>query len=398
MIWIVLTCILGAGLPLVVLLERRRNRRLLREMDAMRRSHREMEEAYSREFEDQTTQQETLFDRILSGVLVLDGEGRVQRVNSAIRHQFDLDGKWKGRTLLETIRSHQLEEIVRTAIREGKEAGRELEFNEGMEPRHYSVSAARIRETDADSGVILLFHDLTRFKRMESGRKEFVANVSHELRTPVSLIKGYVETIIESVAEDSSVREQFLRKIHKHANRLAYLIEDLLALSQLESGRIALNCSRVSLSDLVRRVFEELQDKASGRSVSLSARVEDSLEVWADGDRLFQVFQNLVDNGIKYGSDGGEVSVQADSRGPSCEVRVADDGPGIPPEARKRIFERFFRVDKARSREQGGTGLGLAIVKHIVQAHGGQVWLEPATRGSIFAFSIPRRPRPGMTD
>ena len=205
------------------------------------------------------------------------------------------------------------------------------------------------------------------------------------------MIKGYVETLIEGNVNDPSLQSRFLGKIQKHSDRLTYLIEDLLALSQLESNQIALSPADVPLQALVSRVFDDLQDKAEERGVSLSAAFEDDLSVWVDADRIIQVLQNLIENGIKYGRPEGQVLVRAKlGEDRFVVVTVFDDGPGIPAEARDRVFERFFRVDKARSREQGGTGLGLAIVKHIVQTHGGRVWLEQGDeQGTAFSFTLP---------
>ncbi len=387
--WIALSVLLGSACILLgrrLLLLRRRLARI--EEDWQRR-----EEELLRRSEDRSLQQETLLDRIPSGVILLDQEGRVEQANSAVRQELGIVGECRGRSLLETIRSHELQEIFQKAVQEGRESGRELEFTDGMmRTRYYLVNATRTSEAEHVSGVILLFHDLTRFRELESRRKEFVANVSHELRTPISLIKGYVETILDGITEDPSQQESFLRKIQKHTDRLTFLTEDLLALSQLESGRVAINHSRISLPDLVQRVFENLQDRAASRRIRLEADLDPGLEIWGDYDRLFQVLQNLVDNGIKYGETQGTITVSASSGQGRCRVQVANEGQPIPPEAQERIFERFFRVDKARSREQGGTGLGLAIVKHIVQAHGGQVWLEEADSGSVFAFSIPMEP------
>ncbi|MCS1407506.1 MAG: Alkaline phosphatase synthesis sensor protein PhoR [Verrucomicrobia subdivision 3 bacterium] len=388
-----LSVLLGVVLLYVFFSSRARIRYLSLSLKDAKRTQGETEQRLSQEIADQAKQQEALFDRMFEGVLILDGNGRVRFANSAVRHLFELSGEVQGKVLIETIRSHELQEIVQLAAKEGQVIGRELVFMSGLENRYFSINAADFKELEAESGIIVIFHDITQIKLLESGRKEFVANVSHELRTPLSMIKGYVETVLEGNVENPGLQERFLRKIHKHSDRLTYLIEDLLVLSQLESNQIALSCGKLQLSALVRRVFDDLQDRAKARSVALISEIDKGIEVWADADRILQVVQNLVDNGIKYGSQEREVRVTASQSSDSyVTVQVANDGPGIPEEAQERIFERFFRVDKARSREQGGTGLGLAIVKHIVQAHGGRVWLESSERsGTMFSFTVPSK-------
>jgi two-component system, OmpR family, phosphate regulon sensor histidine kinase PhoR len=226
-------------------------------------------------------------------------------------------------------------------------------------------------------------------KQLENTRREFVANVSHELRTPLSMIKGYIETLIDGAKDNPEVAGKFLQTIEKHTDRLTYLIEDLLTISQLESGGIILNCELHELRPLVEKVIGDLKSRAAERNISLTNEVPSDLRAQVDLDRLEQVFWNLIDNAVKYGKPEGSVVIGG-QKGPSQIVMwVKDDGPGIPAESRARIFERFYRVDKARSREQGGTGLGLAIVKHVVQCHGGDVWVESEPgQGTTFNFTL----------
>jgi two-component system phosphate regulon sensor histidine kinase PhoR len=245
-------------------------------------------------------------------------------------------------------------------------------------------------------GVIVVFHDLTAQTRLENARKEFVANVSHELRTPLSVIKGYVETLIDGARNDPALQLRFLQTIARHADRLTYLIEDLLTLSQLESGGIALNLQQVDLRNQAARVVEDFAVRAAERQMRLVNQAPEALVVRADADRLQQVLVNLVDNAIKYGQRGSEVTLGARLVAPeTLDVWVHNEGAGIPAGALPRVFERFYRVDRARSREQGGTGLGLAIVKHIVQSHGGEVRVESLPeRGTTFTFTLPRADKP----
>jgi len=241
-----------------------------------------------------------------------------------------------------------------------------------------------------------VFHEVTRLKELENVQSEFVGNVSHELRTPLSLIKGFTETLLDGALNDPQQAVRFLQKIDKHSDRLLFLIEDLLAISKLESGQVALNLGHIDLHDLVQRVLDDLAARAATRKTKLENQIPAQTTVWADADRLQQVLFNLADNAIKYGKSEGHVTVGAHASGSDkMEIFVADDGPGIPPDAISRVFERFYRVDRARSRESGGTGLGLAIVKHIVQAHGGEAGVKSELqKGATFYFTLPKKGGP----
>ncbi len=226
-------------------------------------------------------------------------------------------------------------------------------------------------------------------RQLENTRQEFVANVSHELRTPLSMIKGYIETLLDGAKDNPEVAEKFLQTIDRHTDRLTYLIEDLLTISKLESGQIILNYQTNRLHPLVEKVIGDLQARAVEKKVSLINDVPRELSAHADLDRLEQVFWNLIDNAVKYGRPEGTVVIGGRAHERQIEIWVKDDGFGIPTDAQHRVFERFYRVDKARSREQGGTGLGLAIVKHVVQGHGGDVWVQSEVgRGTSFHFTL----------
>jgi two-component system phosphate regulon sensor histidine kinase PhoR len=335
------------------------------------------------------TQQEVLFNSMVEGLLLLDERGRIQLANRAFASLFGVTVDIRGRTLMEALRLHELAELVNSLESQKQVLGYELKLS-GLSERWLQINAAAIFNGHGEQhGTVLVFHDLTRLKQLESARQEFVANVSHELRTPLSLIKGYVETLLDGARDNPEVAAKFLQTIDRNAERLKLLIEDLLTISELESGRVKLNLQAVSLSPVVGKVFEDFKTRADAKSMKLINQAPD-LAVRADADRLEQVLGNLVDNAIKYGRAKGTVTIGGNARdGGQVEVFVQDDGPGIPPEALERVFERFYRVDKARSREQGGTGLGLAIVKHIVQNHGGRVWAtsEPG-HGTTFYFTI----------
>lgn len=333
-----------------------------------------------------------LFNSMGDGVLLLDERGRIQLANDAFRRLFALTRDVCGQTVLEAVRLGDVHEIVARIYETGPVVGHELQLP-GLDRRCLQLNAAVVQNGSARSrGVILVFHDLTTQKRLETARKEFVANVSHELRTPLSVIKGYVETLIDGAREDPAVALRFLQTIARHADRLTYLIEDLLTLSQLESGGIALDLQSVVLRSHATRVVEDFMVRAAEREMRLVVQVPGDLTVRVDADRIQQVLVNLLDNAIKYGERGTEVLLGARTEGEDqVEVWVRNEGQGIPAEALPRVFERFYRVDQARSREQGGTGLGLAIVKHIVQSHGGDVRVESVPgSGATFFFTVPK--------
>lgn len=334
---------------------------------------------------------EALFESMIEGVLVLGPDGRIQLVNESLVRLFQFTGPVHGQSLLEAFRSHQLSELMERLPHETQVEGFELELP-GLQPRHFEINAAMLKLGHEQCGTILVFHETTRLHQLENLRKEFVANVSHELRTPLSLIKGYVETLLDGAKDDPVVANRFLRTIDRNADRLIFLIEDLLTISQLESGNAMMNLQAARLRDLVAQAIGDFEPVAGERNVSLENQV--AAEVWIEGDpdRVHQVLCNLIDNAVKYGRQGGCVRVQAerDAADGMVVVSVKDDGPGIPGEALERIFERFYRVDRARSREQGGTGLGLSIVKHIIQSHGGRAWAESRPgEGAAFYFSLP---------
>jgi two-component system phosphate regulon sensor histidine kinase PhoR len=337
-------------------------------------------------------QQKAVFDSMVEGVLVLDAAGRIQLVNESLKKLFALETNVTGQTILEAFRLPELAAIVKQLATERMVQNHALELP-GMDERWLQVNAAAVIDrTGAPAGAILVVHDLTRTKQLENTRQEFVANVSHELRTPLSLIKGYVETLLEGAREDAGKCMRFLQMIEKHTDRLTFLIEDLLTISRLESGRVVMNRHPVDLRHEAQRVVDDLRTRAAEKNVRLEIDIPEGLIASVDADRLQQVLYNLVENAIKYGRNDGCACIggRMVEGQPKVELWVKDDGPGIPADAKERVFERFYRVDRARARESGGTGLGLSIVKHIVQAHGGEVWVKSDLgEGATFFFTLP---------
>ena len=336
-------------------------------------------------------QQSALFNSMVEGVLVLDRHGHILLINQSLQRLFNLRADVRGQTILEAFRLAELAALVRRVRKEGMVQNFALELP-GMDERWIEVNAAAVLDRgDTPSGAILVFHDVTRIRQLERTRQEFVANVSHELRTPLSLIKGFVETLIDGAEKNPDSRRRHLQTIEKQTDRLTFLIEDLLTISRLESGQVVLNLQPVELRDETQRVADDLGARAREKNVTVANEVPSGLTARADANRLQQVLFNLIENAIKYGRRSGRVTIGGKSSADKIEIFVRDDGPGIPAEARDRVFERFYRVDRARSRDTGGTGLGLSIVKHIVQAHGGEVWLESELdEGTVFHITLPK--------
>jgi two-component system phosphate regulon sensor histidine kinase PhoR len=366
-------------------------RKFLRAQSSTRRELEELKQLQKEAAFQTETQQEVLLNSMVEGLLLLDESGRIQLANRAFVSLFELHSDVRGKTILEALRIHELAGLVDRMATGEQLLGHELRLP-GPGERWVQTNAASISNGDGRRfGTLLVFHDLTRIKKLERTREEFVANVSHELRTPLSLIKGYAETLLDGAKDNPEVAGKFLQTIDRNAERLRLLIDDLLTISELESGRVKLNSGPIRLQPLVEKMFEDLKARPATKKINFLNQLLD-LTVLADADRLEQVLGNLIDNAIKYGRPEGTVIAGGRNlEDGQIEIFIRDDGRGIPSEALERIFERFYRVDKARSREQGGTGLGLSIVKHIIQNHGGRVWaVSEIEKGSTFFFTLPR--------
>ncbi|HXQ81411.1 MAG TPA: ATP-binding protein [Opitutaceae bacterium] len=389
--------LLAAAVAALALAWARERRRRRADEDRGRRDLSEQRSRREAELKEQSQRTATLFDRMVEGLIVIDAGGRIRLANRTAARLFGFDPPATGKTILEATRHHEVAAVVARLDREVEVLGHELRIDAMDAPRFLQVNALALRDgAGASDGAILVFHDLTRLRQLEGVRQEFVANVSHELRTPLSLIKSASETLLDGAKEDPAALARFLAIIDKHAHRLALLIDDLLLLSTLDSGGLQLDKQPLPFRATVQDAMDDLMPRARARGVSLENSVPGALVALADHERMRQVIFNLLDNAIKYGRAGGRTAVGGRLLpGGRIEITVVDDGPGIPKEAQGRIFERFYRVDKARSREQGGTGLGLAIVKHVVQAHGGEIRVdsEPGS-GAAFTFSVPSATTP----
>lgn len=346
---------------------------------------------------------QTILKGMMEGVLVVDGRGRILMVNDALRRLLSLASDVSDRMPLEIIRNAELEGAIRKAIQDGENVALELDLDKSGE-KTIEVNVVSIltsnRKMAEDSegirGAIAVFHDITRLKQLERIRQDFVANVSHELRTPLTTIKGYAETLLDGALKED-LAFQFVEVIKRHTDRLTKIVEDLLMLSKIETKEFQLKIEVISLPNFIDDVLDFVKEPAEKKKISLSRNAIPSLlAVQADRGYLEQILINLLDNAIKYTPEGGRVTVSAvekDSK--DIQFLIEDNGIGIPKEDLSRIFERFYRVDKGRSKEMGGTGLGLSIVKHLVQAHGGRVWVESQPgKGSTFYFTLPNRSEP----
>ncbi len=334
---------------------------------------------------------ETVLSGMVEGVIVTDAKGKIILANPSLRKLFFIDTAPEGKTPLEVVRNSAVQNIADRVLKGGQRIAAEEISVSSPEEKFIKVSGVAIMKEKQVDGAIFVFHDITELRRLEKVRQDFVANVSHELRTPLSSIKGYSETLMDGVSK-AEERQEFLGIIYRESDRLAKLIDDLLDLSKIESGKMAMVFMPVGIAPVAKRSAGVLEKSARDKSIKVEFNIPEGLpKVMADENRLSQVFLNLLDNAVKYTPEGGSVKVSVFPQDKYLQVDVTDTGVGIPESDLPRVFERFYRVDKARSRQLGGTGLGLSIVKHIVQSHGGQVWVksEPGC-GSTFSFTIPQ--------
>ncbi len=368
--------------------------KLLEEEEEKRRSLQQAEES-RRRLESETgrlqVEYEALLDRCNAGILILDSNGYVERANLTAHQLFRAPlFSIRGRTLLQVTLSKEILKLFRQAQLEDTSQKREVRLT-GMDGAILIVSISPIPLLPSEtvtSRYILVAQDVTELRRLERIRQDFVANVSHELRTPLASIRAMAETLQDGAMSDPAVADRFLSTIIAEALRLTRISDDLLVLSDAESQPP--DKTAINLTDMIQEVVQRFETQAQKAGVHLESHVPEKLVVLANPDQMEQVLVNLVDNAIKYTPAEGQVTITGEQGADSIVVHVRDTGIGIMREHLPRIFERFYRVDKARSRQSGGTGLGLSIVKNIVESHGGLVTVESEyNRGSTFSFSLP---------
>ena len=340
---------------------------------------------------DERNRSAAILGSMIEGVAVISEGERILFSNRAFSRILGLQdaSEIEGRALLEVARQSDLLAAIKMALGGQEQVTSEIVVGT-VRPRSFAVTAAPVQAA-SHKGAVLVLHEITELRRLERVRQDFVANVSHEFRTPLTAIQGFAETLLGGALEDPINRRRFVEIIREHAMRLARLTEDLLKLSRIEAGQLKLEFRPVSVVQLIDSCMETAQLKAVPKRLSLSVQLPPELPpVRGDANSLQEVLQNLLDNALQYTPSGGKIEVSALSTDSRVVVTVADTGIGIPQVEQERIFERFYRVDAARSREAGGTGLGLSIARHIVEAHGGHLWVESAVgEGSRFHFSVP---------
>jgi two-component system phosphate regulon sensor histidine kinase PhoR len=321
------------------------------------------------------------------GLLVLDGDGRIAMVNPALRKMLQLGPDLVGKYPLAVIRHPDFATLLEQCKGAGEPVPIEIELV-ALKPTYLLLHAVRIADT---GGLLVVFVDVTEIRRLERIRTDFVANVSHELRTPITAIRGYAETLRAGALSDPEVAASMVEIIFRQSERLSRLVEDLLELSRLEGRELKLSAESVPLLELANRAADAVRPGAESKGIRLQIRIPEELRVLADERAVEQVLLNLLDNAVKYMPSGGEVRITAEARNGRCEIEVRDNGSGIEAKHLSRLFERFYRVDKGRSRDMGGTGLGLAIVKHLVAGMRGEVKVvsEPGV-GSTFTVILPQ--------
>lgn len=337
-----------------------------------------------------------ILETMREGVIVVGANTRVLASNTAAYQAFARqNGALEKKRLSEVIRDLNLHEAFRKALEEGESSDITLEIP-GIEKRKYDVHVGPI-EIDNAKNAVGVFYDITKIEHLETVRQAFLSNISHELRTPLTSILAFVETLEDGAIDDGENNKRFLQVIRKNAERMHHLIDDILELSSIESGNIRIEITQVHLAPHIEEVFTNLSAKAAERNIKLINKTPPDTLIFADVMRLEQMLTNLIDNAVKFNREGGRVIVGHTRNGIKDSILVKDTGEGISGEHLQRIFERFYRADRARtSREVGGTGLGLAIVKHLARLHGGEVSVKSVIgEGTTFAIDLPLKPRRG---
>lgn len=342
----------------------------------------------------QREQLSTIIENTENGIILIDEKGYIHLVN---RKFLSLYGRsesfYKGYLYYEVLEEEVFHQTVQKAFLYEKNVKKEFTYYDGIDKVYYQIVGVPIfNEKNRLKGAVLVLHDITEMKKMENMRRDFVANVSHELRTPITSIRGFAETLLDDDFDDEEGRKEFLHIIYNESNRMQLLIEDLLTLSRLEQDNFQLVLNDINIGELLKDIIFSYEIKAKEKNLTIDFSVEEGLSFKAERGKVKQIFINLLDNAIHYTPEGGSVSLLIKSIEENILIQVSDTGIGIDQEALPRIFERFYRIDKARSRNTGGTGLGLAIVKHIVDVHEGKIEIESeVNNGTKVKIYLPKK-------
>ncbi len=318
---------------------------------------------------------ETILKSITDGIIIIDEKGKILFANNSFKKLAKIEEPPEGKHFIEIIRNFQLIELLRSALESMQEVVGELSVKKAGEEIFLHAKAMPVVGESREVFLIVILHDITKLKKLENVRKDFVANVSHELKTPLTAIKGYAETLLEGAIDEKGNARKFIEIIKNQTDRLVALVEDLLTLSRIESGEIKIEKKIVNLKEVVDSVFEIFKERSEKKGIELRNEIQDEIKISADVNKLIQILTNLIDNAVKF-TDKGRVLVSLRMENEENILMVKDTGIGIPKEHLSRIGERFYRVDRARSRQLGGTGLGLAIVKHLIRAHGWHLQID----------------------
>jgi two-component system phosphate regulon sensor histidine kinase PhoR len=366
-----------------------RSRELAQLAETLNSMARQLDERI-RTIERQKSRSQAILSSMVEGVVALDGEQNVLMVNPAACQFFGVSRDWAvGRPIQEVVRNAEMQELVNAVVTHGEPQEGEFSVDNG-EARHLHAYATPLQDAaDRKLGVLFVLNDVTDLRRLEKIRSDFVANVSHELKTPITSIKGFVETLQDGALEQEGQARRFLDIVARQAERLHAIIDDLLLLSRVEQEQ-DLQKEPVPGRSVLSEALAVCRPAAEERDIALTVDCPDDLLIPCNAPLLEQAVVNLLDNAIKYSEPGSEVQVSAGRTDSEAVIHVQDHGPGINADDLERLFERFYRVDKARSRKVGGTGLGLSIVKHITHVHGGRVSAESKLgKGSIFTITLP---------
>ena len=339
---------------------------------------------------------EAVLTSITEAILVTDQSGRILMGNGTFEKLFGVSDAMEGRMPIELVRHREVQDAIEQTLKTGQVVFLDLNRSDSRE-NHFDVQVAPILQDDQMAGSVTIFYDITELRRLERIRKDFVANVSHELRTPLTAIKGCAATLADGALDDKEAAQRFVQMINTHADRLHNLVEDILDLSRIESGALPLETGVYPIQKMVDSVVGQIRPLAKEKNLAIEIKIKKNVQVQCDRKLIEQALLNLLVNAIKYTPEGGQIWIQArdfkhvENMQTRIALEVKDTGMGIPLSDMNRIFERFYRVDKGRSRAMGGTGLGLSIVRHIMDAHGERVYVESEQgKGSTFGLTLPR--------